>query len=130
MSDERVIELCQLWWEKAQEDMQAALRLLDLPSVCCFHCQQMVEKAIKCLLVMNQIDFNKSHDIGMLLNLLESGQIKLGDFETKNLEILTRFSVNTRYPPESASLEEATEALNLARGFMVSVRKILPIEIK
>ncbi len=27
MPDERIIELCRLWWEKAQEDLRAAERL-------------------------------------------------------------------------------------------------------
>ena len=68
--DERVIELCRLWWSKADEDLKAAERLSDMAFVCCFHCQQTVEKSIKCLLVLNQVEFSKSHDIGMLLNLL------------------------------------------------------------
>ena len=37
MPDERVVELCRLWWEKAREDLLAAERLADLPFICCFH---------------------------------------------------------------------------------------------
>ncbi len=126
MPDERVVELCRLWWEKAEEDLQAAERLTDLPFVCCFHCQQAVEKAIKCLLVLNQIEFARSHDLGMLLNLLNPAPIAPDESATEELETLTRFAVGTRYPPESATLEEAEEALHLAREFIHAIRVILP----
>lgn len=126
MPDKRVIELCRLWWEKAGEDLQAAERLTDLPFVCCFHCQQAVEKAIKCLLVINQIDFARSHDIGMLLNLLKTAPIAPDESATEELETLTRFSVDTRYPPETATPEEAEEALRLAREFIHVIQVVLP----
>ena len=42
------------------------------------------------------------------------------------LETLTRFAVGTRYPPESATPEEAREALHLAREFIRTIRVILP----
>ena len=126
MPVERVFELCRLWWEKASEDLQAAERLTDLPFVCCFHCQQAVEKAAKCLLVLNQIDFSRSHDIGMLLNLLKTAPIAPDESAAEELETLTRFAVDTRDPPESATPEEAEEALRLARGFVRAVQGILP----
>ena len=126
MPDERVIELCRLWWESAREDLQAAERLSDLPFTCCFHCQQAVEKAIKCLLILNQVEFAKSHDIGMLLNLLKTAPIAPDESATEEIETLTRFAVDTRYPPESATPEEAEEALRLAREFIQAIRVILP----
>jgi len=39
---------------------------------CAFHAQQAVEKFIKAYLVKNQIEFRKTHDIGKLINLIET----------------------------------------------------------
>ena len=128
MPDERAIELGRLWWDRAQGDLLAAERVTDLPFVCCFHCQQAVEKGIKSLLVLSQIDFAKSHDIGMLLELLQSSPATPDESTAEDLETLTRFAVGTRYPPEDASPEEVEEALLLARKFLNWARNNLPPE--
>lgn len=128
MPDERVVELCRLWWDRAHSDLLAAERMADLPFICCFHCQQAVEKAIKSLLVLSQIDFPKSHDVGMLLELLQTSPTVPDEATAENLETLTRFAVGTRYPPEDASSEEVEEALFLARRFLNWARSKLPPE--
>ncbi len=43
----------------------------------CFDAQQAVEKALKALCVLNGIKFSKVHDIAYLMELLESGKIKI-----------------------------------------------------
>jgi len=128
MPDERVVELSRLWWDKAEVDLAAAERLTDLPFVSCFHSQQAVEKAIKAILVLHQVDFSRSHDIGALLRQLDSTGVAPLQDTADQLAGLTRFSVGTRYPPDDATSEETAEALSLARHFLEWGRGLLPHE--
>lgn len=114
MPDESTPELARQWLEKATEDLEAARRLTDLPHVCSFHCQQAVEKGIKALLVLREVDFSKTHDIDILLRQLGDQGLTPRQVDPEELAALTRFAVDTRYPPETATLKEAREALDLA----------------
>ena len=107
------------------DDLAVAERTADLPFACCFHCQQAVEKAIKALLVLHQIDFRKLHDIGQLLELLRCSPTPPSDVQTHGLDSLTRFAVETRYPPGEASPDEASRALELAKEFLEWVKGAL-----
>ncbi len=58
----------------AEADLRAA-QLLSLDSgvpgrISCFHAQQAAEKALKALLVANDIPFRKTHDLVVLVGLL------------------------------------------------------------
>jgi HEPN domain-containing protein len=46
-------------------------------SVVCFHAQQAVEKSLKALLFVHQIEFRRTHDLLELANLLEQHGIPL-----------------------------------------------------
>lgn len=126
MPDERVVELSRLWWEKAEADLAAAERLTDLFFVSCFHSQQAVEKAIKAILVLHQVDFSRSHDIGALLRQLDTIGVAPPQDTADDLAGLTRFSVGTRYPPDDATPEETEEAFSLARHFLEWGCALLP----
>jgi HEPN domain-containing protein len=128
-TEERVLELAGTWWRCAAEDLRVAERVRDLHFACCFHAQQAVEKAIKCLLVLHQTGFRKLHDLGELLRLLEQTPLDPPHRVTEELEELTRYAVETRYPPGEASAEEAEQALRRARGFLEWVRRQLPDKI-
>ena len=62
------------WLGKASKDLAVAERLsLDDVPFCdaiTFHCQQAAEKYLKALLVFNDIEFPKTHDLEILLNLV------------------------------------------------------------
>ena len=118
MPDQRAPELSRQWLEKATEDLEAARRLTDLPHVCSFHSQQAVEKGIKALLVLSEVDFAKTHDIDILLRQLGEQGVTPGQVDPEELAALTRFAVDTRYPPETASPKEAQDALDLAAQFV------------
>ena len=124
--DEKVIELTRLWWKAAAEDLQAAKICKHIPFACCFHSQQAVEKAIKALLVLQQTDFSKTHDIDDLLDLLRATPKFPPEDLTEGLDALTRFAVETRYPPAAATPEEAKDALRMAENFVRWVRSALP----
>ena len=69
-----LIEEVKEWVEKADHDLGSAkiiyLHLPDYFDTIAFHCQQAVEKYIKAILVFNKIEFQRSHDLVYLLELL------------------------------------------------------------
>lgn len=126
---EPVVELSRQWWSRAVEDLGAAEAARHLPTACCFHCQQAVEKGIKTFLVLYQAEFEKTHDIGALVALLRQTPTPVPDDMAETLRPLTRFAVETRYPPAAASPEEAAEALDVAEKFMHWARQQAPKEM-
>ena len=118
MPEAKSAEIARQWWARAQEDMKVARRVVDVASACSFHAQQAVEKAIKGLLVSQQVEFTTTHNIQVLLELLEATAFAPETSVTEDLETLTRYAVTTRYPPDAPSPEEATVALALAGRFL------------
>ena len=128
-ADERVLELTRLWWLRAAEDLEVARNSRRFRFAACFHCQQAVEKAMKSLLVYHQADFEKTHDVGQLLSLLRTTSTPPPESVTETLGELTRFAVETRYPPGDATDAEVTDALQKAERFLLWARKQLPKEV-
>ena len=128
---ERVLHLVQQWVTKAEHDLQNAAHTLRLGDsgpldTVCFHAQQCVEKYLKALLSLHEIDFYRTHDISTLLALLPlhlrpeltpEEQARLGDY-----------AVVMRYPGdyEPVSLAEAERAVKIARQVRTQVRQRLP----
>ena len=127
--DAKVIGLAATWWRMAEDDLRYAERGLDIPFACGFHCQQAVEKAIKALLVLHQIDFPRTHDLQELLDLLPESQVRTDAWAGEASEFLARFAVETRYPPGEATAPEAERALTLARAMLDWMRAQLPNEV-
>lgn len=94
------------------------------PEILAFHAQLAVEKALKALLVMRQVEFPHIHVIGTLLNLCQQAGLHIsGDlFEAASL---TRYAVGTRYPGEEepVSRQEAREDANLASRLLAWAEK-------
>jgi HEPN domain-containing protein len=128
---EPVLRLVQQWVTKAEHDLQNAAHTLRLGDsgpldTVCFHAQQCVEKYLKALLSLHEIDFYRTHDISVLLVLLPihlrpeltpEEQARLGDY-----------AVVMRYPGdyEPVSLAEAEQAVKIARRVRTQVRQRLP----
>jgi HEPN domain-containing protein len=96
------------WYHRAIHDLGSAMTLAhEDPSDpnAVWIAQQAAEKAIKCLLVLNQITFRKIHDLEALRALLPA-QYKLRS-NPADLSSLTKDAVETRYPGEFDSLDEA-----------------------
>ncbi|RJQ52594.1 MAG: HEPN domain-containing protein [Nitrospiraceae bacterium] len=111
------------WTSKAEQDYQTAMtmarkRKKPVPDVVGFHSQQCIEKYLKAFLISKKLDFPKTHD---LIELLEIAIAKdpLIEVYRKDLRILNPFSVQFRYPGESATLKESETALKT----MKKVRK-------
>jgi len=113
------------WIDKAEQDYQTAVvmarkRKSPVPDIVGFHSQQCVEKYLKAVLVLKKIDFPKTHDLIELLSILKEKEPLL-DALTPALRILNPFSVQFRYPGESATVEESLKALSA----MKHVRKFI-----
>ena len=116
--DEAVQELVAEWIRRARSDLIVAGLTEDkriAPEILVFHAQQAAEKALKALLVRRQIEFPRTHDIGLLLDLCRAAGYE--GAETMSTAVsLTRYAVATRYPGEEepVSRQEAREAVELA----------------
>jgi len=69
----------------------------------CFHAQQCVEKYLKAFLVVEGIDFPKTHDIERLVSMLpENIWLKLSIEEQRRL---TDYATVTRYPGDYEAIQ-------------------------
>ena len=118
------------WVEKAEHDLRNAEHTLTLEADCpfdtvCFHAQQCAEKYLKALLLSQSLDFPKTHDLRVLVQLVLS-ELSLNLDMTELLK-LNRYSIETRYPgdwdPIAAS--DADEAVAIARRVREIVRDFL-----
>ncbi|MCS5699148.1 HEPN domain-containing protein [Cyanobium sp. FGCU-52] len=85
---------------KAAQDLAVLDKLIDDTAIddetLGFHAQQAAEKAIKALLALAGCDYPRSHNIGLLLDLLNSKRIALpGNYD--GLVALTPFGTVFRY---------------------------------
>ena len=107
-------EHARLLLEKAAEDEYVLRRLIDDPdapdAVIGFHAQQAVEKCLKAVLTSRAIAYPRSHDLAVLLDLLEQSGVA-APLEAARLPELSPYAAEFRYgrvPPadeESASMD-------------------------
>ncbi|PSN17633.1 HEPN domain-containing protein [filamentous cyanobacterium CCP5] len=105
--------------------MKAAENMIQHPPfvtrhVCNF-AQQSAEKALKPALILEQVDFPKSHDLDALRNLLpDNWQVKQ---QYPQLRELTNWIIESRYPlhGDHPTEEEAIDSASLAQGVWQSI---------
>lgn len=120
------------WLVKALNDLKVAVHELNfsedemITDAVCFHCQQAVEKLLKAYLIYKNVDFGKTHQLELLLELCSDQ-----DTEFKKLYIgnLSDYAVEIRYPETFyiPSLEEAKECFEIAskvKGFVLKKLEI------
>ena len=121
------------WAEHAEQDFalaRAALkRKQPLVSGACFHAQQCAEKYIKALLLSKDAKFPKTHDLLLLNNLCSANGIFL-EIEPRQLNTLTDYAVRTRYPGDDPTLEDAKEAIELAKLVRDLAKKFLGLQMR
>ncbi|OGQ51947.1 MAG: hypothetical protein A3J24_01885 [Deltaproteobacteria bacterium RIFCSPLOWO2_02_FULL_53_8] len=107
--------LAKEWMHKAKRDIGMVELALenrpDYTDAICFHCQQAVEKYLKAYLVWLDVEFERKHNLGYLLDLInEKDPVPDELYET--LERLEDYAVAVRYPDDWAeiTLDEAKEA--------------------
>jgi HEPN domain-containing protein len=113
-------ELIREWMHKAEHDLgMAELALGNRPEYTdsiCFHCQQAVEKYLKAYLVFLDIRFERKHNLGYLLDLInEKEQVPEENYDL--VENLEDYAVEVRYPDDwtEIPLEEAQDAFAMAK---------------
>jgi HEPN domain-containing protein len=98
---DRVNTVVAEWVLKAENDLKTAAHTLKLREACptdtvCFHAQQCVEKYLKGLLVVCDINVSKTHDIESLVDLLSPRTA--ASLSPEDQGRLTTYAVALRYP--------------------------------
>lgn len=117
------------WAEKADADFLTAnreLEVTDKPNydAVCFHAQQCVEKLMKAVLISKNTLPPRTHDLVRLNELLRVA-VPSWSCAISDLRLLDRAAVDFRYPGESADLEEAQQAFDVARSLRNSLVGLL-----
>lgn len=117
MAADDVVAEAARWLGLAEDDLRAADAMATMtefrPRHICWYSQQAAEKAIKAVLVFEQVEFPYSHDLDQLRALVPLGwEIR---HPVADLSSLSRWATEGRYPgDEEPSGDEATEALTSA----------------
>ena len=107
------------WVRKSEGDLLTAERefVASPPNydAAAYHAQQAAEKFLKACLIESDVRFPKTHDLPALLDLLIAEHPDWEEMRP-NLNLLTSLGLEVRYPGMEAELEEAEEALAIARS--------------
>ena len=116
------------WIDKAEGDRKVAQRDIQSPdpvwNVVCFLAQQYAEKYLKAFLEENNIPFQKTHDLVVLLNT-SGGLLPELNTEQQALAFLGAFGIAARYPGSQADDLAATTSLQTAELVRTVVRSKL-----
>jgi HEPN domain-containing protein len=123
-----------VWMNYAETDLRAAHALLEsrefFPRQICFLSQQCGEKAIKAVLIYEEVKFPKHHDLDRLRDLVPQGWNVKEKFP--DLAELTIWAVESRYPGDTPDVveHEARETLRLAEAVFKAVSSELEERIR
>jgi len=123
----------QSWLGKVASDLRGAeIDLTAVPPLLddmVFHCQQAAEKALKAYLIWHDQPFRKTHEIEEIGKLCTAIDPTLGPLIDRAAP-LSNYAWQFRYPGDDPmpTLEEAAEALALAREVVAAVPARLPAE--
>ena len=115
------------WIEKAEKDIKAVEKLKDdedITEIVCFHCQQAVEKYLKALLIYNDEEVQKTHNVDFLLNKCKIYNKELEKFIGN---ALSDYAVDLRYPDTRyiPSKDEVNEAIELMYNIIKVVKEAI-----
>jgi HEPN domain-containing protein len=131
--DEAKRQLVRSWLIKAQRDLATARKLATDPDpyldTAIYHCQQAAEKAVKGFLVLHDQEFEKTHDIRLLVTLATPLEARFSAW-LEAAERLTPYATAFRYPDEvlEPDREEFELALEAADGLCTFVLSLVPEE--
>ncbi len=128
MKDDK-LNVVRAWFKKAENDLINAENTIKMESpptdTICFHAQQCAEKYLKGFLTFHEIDFPKTHSLEDLV-LLCKGVAPNIESELEDIEILSSYGVQVRYPDElyyDIPKDDAQEAIDLAKKVKTVVLK-------
>ena len=127
-------EILRQWIRKAENDLEAARRIMADEAGCpydtaCFHCQPAVEKYLKGLLTLLNIQAPRTHDVQQLAELLPAEKrlaVTAGELGAMN-----PYAVDVRYADDwrAPQRTDALRAMELAERTRAEIRKLLPSEV-
>ena len=126
-------QLVQSWLIKAQHDLASArvLAASDPPllDTAIYHCQQAAEKAVKGFLVFCDQEFERVHDVEVLVKAAVPYEAGFSAWAEVG-RILTPYARIFRYPgyATAPSREQFDQALSSAEGLYAFVLTLLPEE--
>ena len=117
------------WISKAEGDYFSALREYRARKhvnhdSTCFHAQQCVEKYLKAALVNLGIPFAKTHDLLPLLDACSARHVLWATWHD-DVEWLSQYAVLFRYPGESATEDDAKQAVSIMKKLCPELRHAL-----
>ncbi|MBN1149056.1 MAG: HEPN domain-containing protein [Anaerolineales bacterium] len=118
------------WVEYAEQDYQTAIASLrrkrPFASIVCFHAQQCAEKCLKAILVAKNQEFPKIHDLQGLNDLCTRVGVII-PVDPDRLDGLTFYAARVRYPGNEPTIEEARDAVEIARAVRRFARQFLGV---
>ena len=123
------MSLFEEWVEKAEGDYKTAVilnrpRKEPQPDSICYHCQQSAEKYLKAFLLFNQVNPPRTHNLLDLLTECITYDVALAVLSPL-FQNLNPYSVQFRYPGDSATVLQAKTALTDLRRIRKVMRKRL-----
>jgi len=123
--------ITQEWVDKAEGDFATAQREIEVKNkpnydAVCFHSQQCIEKYLKACLQENNIAFGKTHDLTKLLDVFLTVEPSWENLRN-NLDKLTAYAVEFRYPGISADQTIANNAFSDCTQIRQVIRQYLDI---
>jgi HEPN domain-containing protein len=117
------------WIKKAEGDGFSALREYRARKnpnydAACFHAQQCIEKYLKAVLELHEIDVRRIHDLPVLLNDCLR-RYPLWEAMRDDMRLLSQYAVQFRYPGQSATREQAKLAVKAMRRSKADLRVAL-----
>jgi HEPN domain-containing protein len=118
------------WLHKANEDLAFAASIIeDSPfyAQICFHFQQSAEKYLKAVIVADDLEFQKVHDLVALLKICLKRRPELSEL-TADCNLLNRFYIDTRYPvhwPTDYTKDKAIQAQVAAERIRAAIQACL-----
>ena len=120
------------WLKYAAENLGAAIVVLDAGylNACLQNCQQVVEKAMKSLLIEFALEFRKTHHIRELKGLLDNAHISV-DISNDDCRFMDSIYLPSRYPVGGAlpdaepDREQCQHCLKVAERVLQSVQQHL-----
>ncbi len=113
----------------AEKDGKAAWKLTRAPDpqmdAAGFHLQQMVEKSLKAWTALRNIDYPKTHDLSLLLRLLDDAGEDIEPFWP--LLRLNPFAVQSRYEVAGEDFPDFEKLALLASQLLAHVESLLAI---
>ena len=118
------------WLKKAEEDFGFASSVLEdstFYAQICFHFHQAAEKYLKAFIVARDLEFQKIHDLPVLLKSCTAVDSSLQKIENE-CKFLNRFYLESRYPvhwPTKYTKEEALKAKSACQQVQKAIRDVL-----